>query len=42
MSSSTSEIIATYLSEEKERSKRRLNVIVHNTEKNFQLTMDRR
>ena len=31
-SNSTSEVIATYLEEEKERSKRRLNVIVHDTE----------
>ena len=31
-SNSTSEVIATYLEEEKERSKRCLNVIVHNTE----------
>ena len=31
-SSSTSDVIATYLNEEKERIKRRLNVIVHNTE----------
>jgi len=31
-SSSTSDVIATYLNEEKERIKRRLKVIVHNTE----------